>query len=88
MAFLKYFFSYFSLKTGFDTPCKFSPKETVCMKCQTMFSGENGKNINLSSAESAQGEIKVIYDFKIIMYVFLVCLFFLLLGFFLSNVMT
>ena len=31
-------------KTGFDISYKLSPLETVCMKCQIMFSGEN-KNI-------------------------------------------
>ena len=40
--------SYFSQKTGFDISCKF------CMKCQTLFSGKNKKNIiNLSPAELA-----------------------------------
>ena len=52
---LKYF-SYFPQKTGFDISCKLSPKETICMKCQSMFSSRDKKNviINLSSAESAQ----------------------------------
>ena len=51
-----FFFFFFSLqKTGFDISCKLSPKETVCMKCQSLFSGENMKNIvNLLSAELAQ----------------------------------
>ena len=48
-------FSLFSQKTGFDISCKLSPKETICMKCQILFSGKNKKNIiNLSSAENAQ----------------------------------
>ena len=71
---LKYF-SYFSQKTGFDISCKLSPffqktgydilcklspKETICMKCQILFSGKNKKNIiNLSSAENAQRVVKV-----------------------------
>ena len=29
------------------------------MKCQTLFSGKNKKNINLSSAENAQRVVKV-----------------------------
>ena len=49
---LKYF-SYFSKKIGFDTSCKLSPKETICMKCQILFSRKKKKkNISLSSAES------------------------------------
>ena len=51
---LKYI-SYFSQKTGFDISCKLSPLETICMKCQMLFSGKNKKNIfSLSSAELAQ----------------------------------
>ena len=56
---LKYF-SYFSQKTGFDISCKLSPKETICMKCQILFSVKNEKNnIILSSAENAQRVVKV-----------------------------
>ena len=33
-------FSYFTQKTGFDISCKLSPKETICMKCQILFSGK------------------------------------------------
>ena len=44
---------YFSWKTGFDI------KETVCTKCQILFSGKNKKNINMSSAEFAQREVTV-----------------------------
>ena len=42
---LKYF-PYFSRKIGFDFSCKLSPKETICMKCQSLFSGKNKKNIS------------------------------------------
>ena len=55
---LFFFFFYFSQKTGFDISCKLSPSplETICMKCQTLFSGKNKKNIiNLASAELAMG---------------------------------
>ena len=45
------FFSSFSQKTGFDIPCKLSPMETICMKCQNLFSVENKIIINLSPAE-------------------------------------
>ena len=56
---LKYF-SYFSWKIGFDISCKLSPKETICMKCQILFSGKNKKHIiNLSFAAFAQGVVKL-----------------------------
>ena len=56
---LKYF-SYFSQKTGFDISCKLSPYETICMKCSTLFSGKNKKNIiNLPSTENAHRVVKV-----------------------------
>ena len=41
-----WYFSYSSQKTGFDISCKLSPLETVCMKCQNLFSGKNKKNIS------------------------------------------
>ena len=41
-----WYFSYSSQKTGFDISCKLSPLETICMKCQNMFFGENKKNIS------------------------------------------
>ena len=53
-------FSYFSQKTGFDISCKLSPLETICMKCQILFSRKNKKTIiNLLSAELAQRVVKV-----------------------------
>ena len=39
-------FSYFSQKAGFDISCKSSLLETIYMKCQILFSGENKKNIS------------------------------------------
>ena len=39
-------FSYFSQKTEFDISCKLSPLETICMKCQILFSGKNRKNVS------------------------------------------
>ena len=33
--------NYFSQKTGFDFSCKFSPVETICMKCQCLFSDKS-----------------------------------------------
>ena len=51
---------YFSQKTGLDTSCKLSPMETICMKCQILFSGRSKKNIiNLSSADLAKRVVKV-----------------------------
>ena len=39
-------------ETGFGVSCKLSLMETICMKCQLLFSGENKKNItNLSPVE-------------------------------------
>ena len=46
---LKYF--YFS-QNSFDISCKLYPMETICIKCEILFSGKNKKNVlNLSSAE-------------------------------------
>ena len=48
------FFLFFP-KIGFDILCKLSPMETICIKCQILFSGKNTKNvISLSSAELGQ----------------------------------
>ena len=40
-----FFFNFFQ-KIGFDISSKLSPRETICMKCQIPFSGENKKNIS------------------------------------------
>ena len=42
-----WYFSYFSQKTGFAISCKLSPLETICMKCQILFSREK-KRKNIS----------------------------------------
>ena len=59
------YFSYFSQKTGFDILCKLS-EETICMKCQSLFSENIRKTsficcptnlpsvINVKSISSAQ----------------------------------
>ena len=53
-------FSYSSSKIGFDTACKLSPKETICMKCQILCSRKNKKNIiSLLSAESVHFVVSV-----------------------------
>ena len=51
------YFSYFPQKIGFAISCKLSLKETICMKCQSLFSWKKKKKkntINLSTAELAQ----------------------------------
>ena len=40
------FFLILCVKIGFDILCKLSPKETICMKCQILFSRKNKKNIS------------------------------------------
>ena len=60
---LKFFFFLFSQKTSFDISCKL---ETICMKCQSLFSDKNKilffffllNIIYLLSAEFAQGVLK------------------------------
>ena len=52
-------------KIGFDISCKLSPKETICMKYQSLFSEkeeEKYQYINLPSAEFAQRMVKVLAD--------------------------
>ena len=39
---IKIFFLFFQ-KTGFDILCKLFQMETMCMKCQILFSGKNKK---------------------------------------------
>ena len=41
----KIFFLLFQ-KTGFEFSCKLSPMETICMKCQNLFSWKNKKKIS------------------------------------------
>ena len=60
-------FSYFSWKIGFGMSCKLSPLETICMKCQNLFSLKNKKSISkccllrfLSSMLSIKSEIIII----------------------------
>ena len=42
-----WYFSYFSQKTSFDISWKLSPVETICMKCQILFSRKIKKNISV-----------------------------------------
>ena len=58
----KYIFI-FSHKIGFDISCKLSSMETICMKCQTLFSGKHKKisYIKKSPTELAQRMVKVKY---------------------------
>ena len=64
----KYFyFSDLFQKTGFDITCKLSPKETVCMKCQILFSQKKKKKKKkkkndhqiLASVEFTRSVVKV-----------------------------
>ena len=59
-----FFIFFFFQKIGFDISCKLPPKETICMKCQSIFSGEKKEKntISLSSAEFAQRVIEVKYQ--------------------------
>ena len=41
-----FFFIFFTQETGFDIPCKLFPLETICLKCQMLFSGKNKKSIS------------------------------------------
>ena len=44
-------FLFFPRTTGFDSSCKLSPLETICMKCQNPISGKNKKKyFNMLSA--------------------------------------
>ena len=42
----KLIFFLFSQKIASDISCKFSHKETICMKCETYFLGKIRKNIS------------------------------------------
>ena len=56
-------FFLFPQKTEFDMSCQLSPIETLCLKCQILFSGRNKKNIIiLSSAKLAQRVVMVKYN--------------------------
>ena len=48
----------FCQKIGFDISCKLSPWETICIKCQNLFSG-NKKYFKMLSAELARRVVKV-----------------------------
>ena len=44
--FSRHFEIFFSKKKiGFDISCKLSPLETICIKCQSLFSGEKIRKI-------------------------------------------
>ena len=58
---LKYF-SYFSMETGFDSLCKLSPIETICMKHQILFSGKKGIKSSIHCMLFAQRVVKVNVD--------------------------
>ena len=47
-------FSDFSQKTDFDISCKLSPLETICMKCQILFSEKKKREENIMNLSSAE----------------------------------
>ena len=54
-------FFLFSKQIGLDIPRELSPKERICMECQSPFSEKNKKHIvSLSSAEINLKVVKVI----------------------------
>ena len=59
--YIEIFFLFFP-KTSFDNPCKLSPMETICMKCQALFSGEDKKTIiyHLLNYSLKMGNVKLI----------------------------
>ena len=56
---LKYFYN-FSRKIGSDISCKLSPYETICMKCQSLFSGENKKSF-FGFSPAAQKVVDILF---------------------------
>ena len=54
--------SYFPQKVGFDISYKLSIKKTNYMKCQSLFSGKDNRNINLPSAEFAKRMVKAYFS--------------------------
>ena len=47
------YFSDLFQKTGFDISCKLSPKETVCMKCQTLFPEQKKKTTKKNNKKTS-----------------------------------
>ena len=41
----KSLFLFFPEKKSFDISCKLSPKQTICMKCQSLLSVKNTNNV-------------------------------------------
>ena len=62
------FFLFFH-NIGLDISCKFSPKKTICMKCQSLFLEKKNKIniINLSSSELAQNVKYIHSDLTLVM---------------------
>ena len=55
----KLVFLLFYQKTGLDISCILTPMETLCMKCQNIFSGKKEKTINVSSNDFAHRLVKI-----------------------------
>ena len=58
-----WYFSWLSQKTGFDISCKLSPMETICLKCQILFSVENKKKYVNMSTENFNHTAKPLQQF-------------------------
>ena len=53
------YFFFFSHKTGSGIACKLYPLETICMKCQNLFSGEKKKTkyqVDVCSINTEKGK--------------------------------
>ena len=57
-----WYYSNFSQKRGFDISCKWSPLETICIKCQILFSGICGplKILNIVQSVKSQDQLRYI----------------------------
>ena len=61
---IDYICLFISQKIGLDISSKLSPTDTICMKCQSLFSGENKKKcFNISSAENFTQHAKLSLGF-------------------------
>ena len=63
--FFFFFFLIFSRKQVLKVPAKLYPMETICIKCQILFSGKSKKKVtNLSSPENFSQSAKHLFAFK------------------------
>ena len=55
---LRYFSNFFFQKKDFDIACKLSPLETICMKCQILFSKKKKKKKRKKTTKKQQQQKK------------------------------